>query len=126
MVDLTPKSCNMFIVCAVCRRAPSSETRSSETPMKGLFLTLCYRSFFVFFFLLITRACGVRGNIKTVFPVVLCKGVCQTCSPQACVCTSHQKEHTVMCHIHTFSRSPFQNHLCFHHFLSVDQTETLF
>lgn len=121
-IDLTPRSRNVFIVCAVCRRAPSSETHSSETPMKGLFN--CVTDLFSFFLSSYHWACGVRGNIRAVFPVVSSVRP----DPQACVCTSYQKQHTVMNpHIHTHSLAlPFKTIYAFHLFLSVDQTETAF
>lgn len=94
----------MFIVYGVRRCSffrASLKTHSSETPMKGLFK--------IFFFSLSSyhRACGARGNIRAVFPVVSWSGVCQTCNPQACVCTSHQKEHSVMNPRTTSAFKPF-------------------
>lgn len=103
------------IYCLRCADGPFLLKHAAVKPPWRDFSTLCYRSL-PFFFLSYHRACGVRGNIKTVFPVVLCKGVCQTCNPQAFVCTSHQTKHTVIhthFNTHTLSRSPFQNHLWF-------------
>lgn len=104
-----------YLLFALCRRAPSSETRSSETPMKGLFNPVL-QIFFPFFFLLITERVVWEVTSKQSFlwfcvwrvsvrPAIL--------RPVFAPLTRKNTLLYTLTYTHKLSRSPFQNHLCF-------------